>query len=113
MFCLKQINSKQFCYKVGVMCGKALYYTMKFNTFKEMIQRLTQIDQTYKSDMKYCTFVIQAYTDNSFDYKNSCFSQMERSVIGIKSRVTDIAEEILKDYEVFEQERSNNNAKNI
>lgn len=110
MVCFKQINSKQFCYKVGVMCGNTLYYTMKFNTFKEMVQRLIQIEQTYKSDMQYCTFVIQAYTDNSFDYKNSCFSQIERSVIGIKSKVVDIAEEIVKDYETFEQERSDNNA---
>lgn len=108
---LEQINNKQFCYKVGVMCGNTLYYTMKFNTFKEMVQRLTQIDQTYKSDMQYCKFVIQAYTDNSFDFKHSCFSQIERSVTGIESRVADIAKEILKDYEVFEQERSDNNTK--
>lgn len=107
---LEQINNKQFYYKVGVMYGQTLYYTMKFNTFEEMFQRLTQIDQKYKSDMQYCSFVIQAYTDNSFDFKNSCFSQTERSVRGIESRVSDIAEEILKDYEISKQKRRDNNA---
>lgn len=107
---LEQINNKPFCYKVGVMFGNTLYYTMKFDGFEKMIQRAKDINRQYKSDMQYCTFVIQAYIDNSFDFKNSCFSQTEISVVNVESKVADIAEETLKDYEIFEQQRSDNNA---
>lgn len=94
-----QINNKEFCYKVGVMCGKELYYTMKFDSFEKMIQEAHQIDEKYQSDMQKCDFVIQAFKDNTYNFETSCISQIRTPVNNIQMKSEDIAGKILSDAE--------------
>ncbi len=95
----ERIKEKNFYYKMGVTCGKTLYYTYKFDNFEKMMQEANNINNKYKSDMMYCAFVIQAFKDNSYDFEKSCFYQSKLSVNNIESQIENVAQNILKDFE--------------
>lgn len=108
---LEQINKKHFYYKLGVMCGQTLYYVYKFDSFEKLAQKAKRIDEKYKSDMRYCSFVIQTFDNSSYDFDNSCFCQITKSVKDIETHFNDIAKEIFENYEEWAAEyiRSDNN----
>lgn len=95
----EQINKRGFFYKVGVMSGDILLTTYRFNDFEKMMKELSDIDDKYKSDMQRCAFVIQAFKDSSYDFKNSCFCQMYINVMGIKEKKDTVASRILHEFE--------------
>ena len=78
------------------MCGGLLYNTYKFDCFEKMFQKAKEISKKY-NDMKYCTFVIQAYKDNSYDFSKACFSQVEGSVYSIETEIDSIVKKFLQD----------------
>lgn len=94
----ERVKSKKLFYKLGVMCGELLYHTYKFDDFEKMVQKAKEISDTRK-DMKYCTFVIQAFKDDSYNFKKSCFFQTELFVYDIEKKLDSIAETILRDCE--------------
>lgn len=70
-------KAKKYFYKVGVLSGVTLLTTFKYDSFNELCNKLTHIKNKYGLDMGYCSFVVQAYKDNSYDFNNSCFLQEE------------------------------------
>lgn len=94
---IKTIKTKNYFYKMGVMCGDVLYCTYKFDDFEKMIEEADRINDKYKSDMRYCTFVIQAFKDSSYDFNNSCFFQEEIRVNSVNSESENIAKRILQE----------------
>ena len=96
---IEQINKMSFFYKVGVMCGNTLLTTYKFDDFEKMMKELSDISNKHKSDMQRCAFVIQAFKDNTYDFKNSCFCQMRIKVNGIEERKDAVASRILHEFE--------------
>lgn len=99
MINIENIKSKNIFFKMGVMCGEILYTTAKFNDFEKMMQEAERINNKYKSDMRYCTFVFQAFKDASYDFSNSCFFQTKVYVNNILQEKTNIAEAVLAAYE--------------
>ena len=95
---LDEIRKKKFFYKMGVLCGKTLYATFKFNDFDRLIKSASDTSQKYGRDMFLCRFVIQAFSDSSYDFDTSCFSQVECPVNRIALDVELIAKMILGDY---------------
>lgn len=104
---IERVKSKKLFYKMGVMCGELLYYTYKFDDFEKMVQKAKEISEKYK-DMQYCTFVIQAFKDDSYDFEKSCFFQTELFVYDIKTKIDSIAEKILQDSEENEEAGTDN-----
>lgn len=96
---LEKIKNMKLYYKMGVMCGNLLYFTYKFDDFEKMMKSAKEINNKYKSDMKHCTFVIQAFKDSSYDFKKSCFSQTKVFVNNVESEIDNVIETILSDYE--------------
>ena len=95
----ESIKNKNYFYKLGVMCGNTLYCTYKFDDFEKMIKKAKQINDKYKSDMIFCTFVFQAFKDGTYDFKNSCFYQEKICVNQIENKAGVIAEKILKSFD--------------
>ena len=95
---IESIKTKKFFYKMGVLCGDFLYHSYKFEDFETMAEEAKYISNNYK-DMQCCTFVIQAFRDNSYDFKKSCFYQTELFVYDIEKKLDSIAEAILRDCE--------------
>lgn len=91
---LENLKSKKFYYKMGVMGGELLYDVYEFDDFEEMMKEAFQICDKYH-DMQRCAFVFQAFKDNSFDFKTSCFFQTKTSVYGIKIQMDDLIRDIL------------------
>jgi hypothetical protein len=71
----KEKQIEEYFYKLGVMNGSLLYTTYKYDSFNELCNKLTHIKNKYGWDMGLCSFVVQAYKDNSYDFNNSCFFQ--------------------------------------
>lgn len=90
---------KKIFFKMGVMCGEMLYATYKFDDFEKMMQEAEEIDDKFNSDMMYCSFVFQAFKDESYDFSKSCFFQEIFSVNGISRHKAIIAKAILTAYE--------------
>ena len=93
---LEVIDNKKIFYKMGVMCGETLYMTYKFNKFSKMIEKADEINNKYKSDMRYCCFVIQAFKDDTYDFEKSCFYQDKINVSSVKENAEFVAEKIIK-----------------
>jgi hypothetical protein len=62
------------------------------------------LNDKYKSDMQYCTFVIQVFKDSSYDFRKSCFSQTKVCVNDVETEIDNVIETILSDYESEVQE---------
>ena len=92
----EKIKSKKLFYKMGVMYGEILYCIYKFDDFDKMIEEAKEINDKYKSDMMFCTFVFQAFKDSSYDFRKSCFYQGKCYVNKIEKEAEVIAEKILK-----------------
>lgn len=99
-----RIKGLRLYYKMGVMCGNVLYFTYKFDDFEKMMKSAKDINNKYKGDMQYCTFVIQAFKDNSYDFKKACFCQIKVRVSDIETGINNVIEKILSDYESEVQE---------
>lgn len=85
-------------YKMGIMSGSILYITYKFDDFEKMVQKAIEISDKYH-DMQYCSFVFQAFNDNSYDFEKSCFFQTEIRVYDIATKTDILAKSILESYE--------------
>ena len=102
----ERLEQKPFFYKMGVCCGNNLYSTYKFDSFEKMMNEAISIDNKY-NDMKYCTFVFQAFKDTSYDFEKSCFWQEEVSVNNIVRKVESLAEDVWEAFEGEVQENDN------
>lgn len=94
---IETLKTKNFFYKMGVLCGDVLYCTYKFDDFEKMLQEAKRINDKYKSDMRYCTFVIQSFNNNSYNFLKSCFSQIELNVNDVEAEADNIAKRILQE----------------
>ena len=94
-----RIKGLRLYYKMGVMCGNVLYFTYKFDDFEKMIKEATDIKNKYKRDMSYCTFVIQAFKDDSYDFEKSCICQLQISVNQIETALDAVVSKILSTIE--------------
>ena len=95
---IHQVYSKNFYYRMGVLCGDMLYYTKKFESFETMMQYCEETDKKHGWDMGRCRFCFQAFKDDTYDFATSCFSQVEMPVNGIAQNKGKLAEIILRDY---------------
>lgn len=98
MAAFERIKNKRFFYKMGVMCGELLYHTYKFDDFGKMVEEAQKISDKY-NDMQYCTFVIQAFKDDSYDFEKSCFFQTRLPVYDIETKKDNIMKQILRNSE--------------
>lgn len=100
------MKDKEFFYKLGVMCGQTLYTTFKFDNFKDLCNELTHIKEKYGWDMGLCSFVIQAYNDNSYDFQKSCFMQERFNVNHWNSQLgKELKDKIEMEYKGFQNEK--------
>ena len=90
-----ELKHKNLRYKMGVVCGEMLYSTMKFDDFHEMVQEAERISERY-DDIQRCSFVFQAYRDDSYNFETVCFFQTKCCVYDIRRKVTDMARCILE-----------------
>lgn len=78
------VKKQKFYYILGVMCGETLLTTFEYDNFDELLNKMKSILKKYWHDMYLCTFVVQAFSDNSYDYKNAFFMQEEFDVCSLK-----------------------------
>ena len=97
------LNALGFQYKLGTECGNTLYSTSKHINFTDLVEEAKRIERKFGRDMHYCLFIIQAFTDDSWDFEKSCFSQFKTHVIGFGGKVEGLAGRILKDFEEDKQ----------
>lgn len=90
---------KKFFYRLGVLSFSTTLKSFRYDNFESMSNEMTKIKKKYCWDMARCTFVVQAYKDNSYDFYNSCFLQEEFSVNAWdKEKETWLKEEITNQY---------------
>lgn len=95
----EKLKAIKLYYKMGVMCGSTLYFTYKFDDFEKMIKEATDIKNKYKRDMSCCTFVIQAFKDDSYDFEKSCICQLQINVNQIETAIDAVVSKILSTIE--------------
>lgn len=89
-------GDKEFRYRIGIVCGELVYETRKYDDFDAVFDYLEQVDEKYGHDMQYCSAVIQAYKDDSYDYKSACFYQKKMPIRGIRALKDRVREEMLE-----------------
>ena len=94
----KKIDNIKLWYRMGVLCGEMLYYTMKFDTFEAMMQYCADVDKKHGWDMFACRFCFQAFKDDSYNFEKACILQIEMPVNNIDQNKEGLAERILKAY---------------
>lgn len=87
---------KEFWYRIGIVCGELVYEIRKYDDFDAVFDYLEQVDEKYGHDMKYCSAVIQAYKDDSYDYSSACFYQIKKPIRGIRALKDRVREEMLE-----------------
>ena len=97
---IQKIDRYGFFYKMGVLTGQTLLSVEKFDSFEKMIREAERIDNTYKSDMCYCSFCFQAFKDDTYNFGTSCFFQYHTNVNGISRKICDIERAIIKAYKM-------------
>ncbi len=92
------IKNMNFYYKLGVLNKTLLLDVYEFDDFEKMMQIAKSIDCKYGSDMDNCHFVIQSFKDNSYDFRNSCFSQINIPIKNIEGQIDKLTKEIMADF---------------
>ena len=99
MTAIAKLAEHKVLYRLGVMCGKTVLMTERFDDFTDMMMHAESIGDIYRSDLARCSVVIQAFKDDSYDFKKACFFQVRMPVYGIGDKADDIARAICKKFE--------------